>query len=106
MDLPQVRSAQQLKQKQPIVVSVTKDGKYALDMDELPFEALIPALRARMEGDLKRIIQIRGDRAGSYGAVYELVDQLAQNGMIHIALVSDPKARKGSISSDPKEPVK
>ncbi len=96
MDLPQARAAQQLKQPQPIVVSVTKDGKYALDMDELPFDMLLPALRARMEGDLKRVIQIRGDRNGSYGAVYELVDQLVQNGMTHVALVSDPKARKGA----------
>jgi biopolymer transport protein ExbD len=76
------------------VVSVTKDGKFALDADELPFDALLPALRARMEGDTKRIIQIRGDRNGSYGTVYELVDQLVQNGITHLALVSDPKSRR------------
>jgi biopolymer transport protein ExbD len=61
MDLPQARASQPLKQQQPIVVSVRKDGKFGLDADELPFDALLPALRARMEGDLKRVVQIRGD---------------------------------------------
>ena len=94
MDLPQARSALPLKPKPPVVVSVTKEGKFALDMDEMPFEQLLPALQARLEGDPKRVIQIRGDRNGSYGAVYELVDQLVSHGLTHIALVSDPKSRR------------
>ena len=52
-----------------------------------------------MEGDMKRVIQIRGDRNGSYGAVYELIDKLVINGFTHIALVSDPKARRAGASS-------
>jgi len=78
---------------------VTKEGKFALDMDEFPFEQLLPAIQARMEGDLKRVIQIRGDRNGSYGAVYELIDKLVINGFTHIALVSDPKARRAGGST-------
>ena len=94
MDLPQARSALPLKPKPPVVVSVTREGKFALDMDEMPFEQLLPALQARMEGDPKRVIQIRGDRNGSYGAVYELIDQLVAHGLTHIALVSDAKSRR------------
>ena len=96
MDLPQARSAVPLKPKPPVVVSVTKDGKYALDNDELPFEQLLPVLQTRMEGDPKRVIQIRGDRNGTYGSVYELVDQLVAHGFTHIALISDPKSRRAS----------
>jgi biopolymer transport protein ExbD/biopolymer transport protein TolR len=99
MDLPQARSAVTLKPKPPLVISVTKEGKFALDMDDLPFEQLLPAVQARMEGDLKRVIQIRGDRNGSYGAVYELIDKLVINGFTHIALVSDPKARRAGAST-------
>lgn len=94
MDLPQAKSSIKLKPKPPVVVSVTREGKFAIDMEELPFETLLPVIRSRMEGDATRVIQIRGDRNGSYGAVYELVDRLVSNGYTHIALVSDPKARK------------
>ena len=98
MDLPQARSAVTLKPKPPLVISVTKEGKFALDMDELPAEQLLPALKERMDGDPKRVIQIRGDRNGSYGPVYELIDTLVVNGFTHIALVSDPRARRAGAS--------
>ena len=98
MDLPQARSAVTLKPKPPLVISVTKEGKFALDMDELPAEQLLPAVKERMDGDPKRVIQIRGDRNGSYGPVYELIDTLVVNGFTHIALVSDPRARRAGAS--------
>ena len=44
------------------------------------------------------MIQIRGDRNGSYGPVYELIDTLVVNGFTHIALVSDPRARRAGAS--------
>ena len=96
MDLPQAKSAIKLKPKPPVVVSVTREGKFAIDMEELPFESLLAVIRSRMEGDATRVIQIRGDRNGSYGAVYELIDRLVSNGFTHIALVSDPKASKAA----------
>jgi biopolymer transport protein ExbD len=67
-------------------------------MDELPAEQLLPAVKERMDGDPKRVIQIRGDRNGSYGPVYELIDTLVVNGFTHIALVSDPRARRAGAS--------
>ncbi len=99
MDLPQAKSAVKIKPKPPVVVSVTRDGKFAIDAEEMGFESLLPVIQSRMEGDATRVIQIRGDRNGSYGAVYELVDKLVSHGFTHIALISDPKARKSAAET-------
>eukprot|EP01037_Dinobryon_pediforme_P047800 gene47800-62271_t len=99
MDLPQARSATTLKPKPPVVVSVTKEGTFAIDMDEMPFAAILPAVQARMDGDAKRVIQIRADRAATYGTVYQVVDLLVAHGFTHIALVSDPKSREPSAAN-------
>ncbi len=96
VNLPQARAAQPLKPRAPIVVSVTADGKLALGADEIDLEGVVPALRDRMEGDMTRVIQIRADKSVNYGAVIELVDRLVSNGITRLALVSDPKGRKGA----------
>jgi biopolymer transport protein TolR len=101
MDLPQAKSAVVIKPKPPLVISVTKEGKFAVDADEISPESLLAVVQARMEGDSKRVIQIRGDRAGSYGPVIELIDKLVSNGFTHIALISDPKARASGKAPTP-----
>lgn len=93
MDLPQAKSSVVIKPKPPVVISITRDGKFAVDADEVPSEQLLGIVQTRMEGDPKRVIQIRADRAGTYGPVIELVDRLVSNGFTHIALISDPKTR-------------
>jgi biopolymer transport protein TolR len=98
VDLPQAKTAQPLKPQAPIVVSITNAGRFALGADEIEFANLLPALQEKMEGDNKRIIQIRGDRAAAYGPVMELIDMLVSNGITHIALVSDPKSRAAGRS--------
>jgi len=82
-----------VKPKPPLVISMTKDGKLNVDADEVPLDGLLAVVRAQMESDPKGIIQIRADRAGTYGPVIEVVDLLGANGFTHVALVSDPKSR-------------
>jgi biopolymer transport protein TolR len=93
MDLPQAKSATVLKPKPPLVISITKDGRFAVDADEISEDSLLTIVQARMDGDAKRVIQIRADSAGTYGPVIALIDKLVSAGFTHIALISDPKAR-------------
>ena len=93
MDLPQAKSAVVIKPKPPLVISISKDGKFAVDADEISSESILAVVQTRMEGDNKRVIQIRADRSGTYGPVIELVDRLVANGFTHVALISDPKSR-------------
>jgi biopolymer transport protein ExbD/biopolymer transport protein TolR len=90
VDLPQAKAAQALKPKPPVLISITKDGVMAVGTDEINPDHIIDIVRAKMDGDLTRIIQIKADRNVIYAPVIELVDKLVSNGITHIALVSDP----------------
>lgn len=100
VDLPQAKSAQPVNPKEPIVVSVTREGKVAVDQDEMDIDSLVPALLAKTAGDMTRIIQIRADREANYGIIVGVIDQLASNGMVHIALISDAKPHDALSAGD------
>ncbi len=92
VELPQAKAAQPINPKDPIVVSVTREGKVAIGQDEMDVASLIDALIVKAEGDMTRVIQVRADKDASYGDIVGVIDQLATNGMTHIALISDRKA--------------
>lgn len=100
VDLPQAKSAQPVNPKEPIVVSVTRDGKVAVGTEEMQIPDLIAALLTMTEGDMTRIIQIRADREANYGSIVTVIDQLATNGMVHIALISDTKSHSDAGGAD------
>lgn len=100
VDLPQAKAAQPVNPKEPIVVTVTREGKVAVDQDEMDVASLVPALLVKTEGDMTRIIQIRADREANYGVIVGVIDQLATNGMVHIALISDSKAQDAVPAGD------
>jgi biopolymer transport protein ExbD/biopolymer transport protein TolR len=54
--------------------------------------AVVEAILGRAEGDKTRLVQIRADKGASYGAIVTVIDELASNGLVHLALVSDRKA--------------
>ncbi len=101
VDLPQAKAAQPVNPKDPIVVSVTKEGTIAVAGDQIDIEDLVGVLQGKTEGDLTRVIQVRADTAANYGSIIAVLDLLASNGMTHIALVSDPKARAAAQTPSP-----
>jgi biopolymer transport protein ExbD/biopolymer transport protein TolR len=99
VDLPQAKAAQVVNPKDPIVVSVTGDGKVAIGTETMDTSALAEALLKMTDGDTGRVIQIRADRAANYGTIVGVIDELATNGMVHIALISDPAAHADAASA-------
>jgi biopolymer transport protein ExbD/biopolymer transport protein TolR len=89
VDLPQAKTAQPVNPKDPIVVSITADGSVALGTDTMSVPALIAALLKITGDDTSRIIQLRADKTATYGVIVGLIDELASNGLVHIALISD-----------------
>ena len=96
VDLPQTKTAQPINPKQPIVVSVTAEGGIGVGKEAVELPALADTLLKLMEGDNTRRIQIRADKTAPYGAIVGVIDELTANGIVHVALVSDPKSRSAS----------
>jgi len=99
VDLPQAKAAKPVNPKDPIVVSITKEGAIAVGKDTIQITDLVGLLRGKMENDATRVIQVKADRDANYGALITVLDELATNGLVHIALVSDPKSRANSMTA-------
>jgi biopolymer transport protein ExbD/biopolymer transport protein TolR len=90
VDLPQAKASQPIAPKDPIVVSVTSNGTVSIGTETIETAALADALLKLTGGDTSRVIQIKADRAANYGVIVGVIDELATNGMVHVALISDP----------------
>jgi biopolymer transport protein ExbD/biopolymer transport protein TolR len=94
VNLPQASAAQPINQKDPIVVSVGKDGKVSLGGDTVTMETLLDGIRAMMGGDTSRVVHVRGDSEAVYGEVVGVMDKLASNGITHIAIMTNSHRSK------------
>ena len=93
VNLPQASAAMPINQKDPIVVTVGKEGKIALGADELSPEALIDGIKVMMGDDQSRVVHIRGDTEAVYGEVVAVMDKLATNGITHIAIMTNSRSK-------------
>jgi biopolymer transport protein TolR len=91
--LPNASAARPLDQREPIVVAIARDGALQVDSRDVTPELLVDAIRERIGDDTSRVIQVRGDRDASYGAIVSTLDLLAKAGLTHIAIVADARGR-------------
>ena len=96
VDLPQVTSEpiQETEDRDPIVVSVDKDGQYyislggdesSVSLDEVSERVII--LLDRQPGTP---VMVRGDRNVPYGQVVTLMSTLQTAGVSNVGLISEP----------------
>jgi biopolymer transport protein ExbD/biopolymer transport protein TolR len=98
VNLPQAKAAQPINQKDPIVVTIGKEGKVALGAEDVSPDALIDGIRAMMGGDTGRVVHVRGDTEANYGDVVAVMDKLATNGITHIAIMTNSRSKTGSAA--------
>lgn len=104
INLPKARAARPLPPKEPVVVTVGRDGVLTLGTETVTREGLAGVVKARLGGDLTRAVQVRGDRDASYGDVVGVIDLLAAEGIARIALVAEARTGVGRAASIPAEP--
>jgi biopolymer transport protein TolR len=88
IDLPKAKSARPLDPREPVIVTIGKDGKLYVGRDEVSRATLTAAVRAKLGDDQNRQIYVRGDRDVIYGEIIAVMDQLALNGLVKMALVA------------------
>ena len=99
VELPQARATQPLDPKEPIVVTVGKDGRLSLGTEEISPDRLVEAVESRLGEDRTRVVRLRGDKDAAYGDVVAVMDRLATHGVTHIAIVTGPKGRDAAPES-------
>ena len=89
VDLPKTRAPALGQDKEPLSISVSKDGKIYLQKEIVTAEALVPKLQAISQNGYDQRIFVRGDKTVAYDRVMVVMGLLASAGFTHIGLVTD-----------------
>ncbi len=102
VQLPQANAAHPLNPREPIVIAVGKNGRLAVGAEAVEPADLAQMVKLKLGDDFSRVVHVRGDRDAPYGQVVAVLDQLASNGITHIAIVTEPGgSRTPAIAPEP-----
>lgn len=96
VDLPEANAEPiNLKQEEPLIVSVKRDGSYWLNVGDKRGAAVSVAEVVKRVGAVKRqkpetLVLVEGDQAVPYGKVVTLMAALQRAGVADVGLVTDP----------------
>ncbi len=89
VDLPQTRAKSLGEDREPLAVTVDKEGQIFLQNTPVGVDELVPKLMAISENGYAQRIFVRGDKAVDYGKVMEVMGLLNAAGFTRIGLVTD-----------------
>ena len=105
VDLPKTQAAAISKPDEPLIVTVTAEGKVYLQETELTDAQLVEKLKAMGADKAEQRLYVRGDKSVAYGRVMEVMGQLAGAGFTKVALIAEsadaPAPGKGQPGTRP-----
>jgi biopolymer transport protein TolR len=94
VDLPKTRAPALGQDKEPLSVTIAKNGKIYLQKEVVTEDQLVPKLQAITQNGYDQRIFVRGDQTVDYGRVMVVMGLLASAGFTHIGLVTDVQKPK------------
>src|SRR5215467_11890057 len=89
VDLPKTRAPALGQDREPLSITISRDGAIFLQKEQVPEAALVDKLKAIAANGYDQRIFVRGDDRAIYGKVMEVMGLLASAGFTHIGLVTD-----------------
>jgi len=89
VDLPKTKAQPLGQDREPLSVSVRKNGNIYLQNTPIEEDALVARLEAISKNGYDQRIFVRGDKSVDYGRVMEVMGLLNAAGFTHIGLVTD-----------------
>lgn len=94
VDLPKTKAQALSQNREPLSVTIRKDGKIYLQNTAIAPELLVEKLKAIAENGYEERIFVRGDAAVPYGKVIEVMGILNTAGFTKVGLVTGPPKQK------------
>src|SRR6186997_1428498 len=89
VDLPKTKAPALGQDREPLSITIRRDGTIFLQKEQVKQEALVDKLKAIAANGYEQRIFVRGDDRAIYGKVMEVMGLLAAAGFTHIGLVTD-----------------
>jgi biopolymer transport protein TolR len=94
VDLPKTKAQSLGQDREPLSITVKKDGQIYLQNTPVAAEQLVEKLKAISENGYDQRVFVRGDTSVQYGHVMEVMGMLSTAGFTHIGLVTGPPKPK------------
>jgi biopolymer transport protein TolR len=89
VDLPKSEAPAINENKEPLVVTVNKDGQIFIQETPIQDDALVAKLQAITNNNPDAVIYVRGDKALAYGRVIEVMGFISSAGFNKVQLVAE-----------------
>ena len=104
VELPQTQAPPINEPKEPLVITVNRDGAIFIQETTVPVDALIARLQAVTGNNPDAVLYVRGDKEINYGRVLEVMSLVSAAGFKKVSLVAE--APKGRPAARPAVAVK
>lgn len=92
VDLPKLSQAPAPPLKEPLDVSIGKDGSVWVMDDEMTGPGMLDARLAELHRDApERTVSLRGDASVAYGRLMTVMDAIQKAGFTKVSLAADPR---------------
>jgi biopolymer transport protein TolR len=89
VDLPKTKAQALSQDREPLSVTVRRDGRIYLQNTPIAEDDIVPRLTAIAANGYDQRIFVRGDKSVDYGRVMEVMALISAAGFTHIGLVTD-----------------
>jgi TolR protein len=89
IQLPKSTAQKVSQPRQPVIVSIDRDGKVFLKEEELPEDQIRARLAALAAEDKDAVVYVRGDKTVAYGRIMEVMGQVANAGFAKVSLMAE-----------------
>jgi biopolymer transport protein TolR len=92
IELPESRGQQLQTNKEPLTISVQRDGKVYIQETEVQLSDLATRLRAIAKSGYEETIFVRGDKGIDYGTVMKVMSRIKAGGFTKVSLVTESES--------------
>jgi biopolymer transport protein TolR len=110
VDLPQTQAPAINEPKEPLTITLNREGAVFIQETSVAVDAVVPKLQAITGSNPDAVIYVRGDKEINYGRVLEVMSLVSSAGFRKVSLVAEtPKTRpaagpgRQSNQTQPKE---
>src|ERR1044072_6537571 len=99
VELPQTQAPPINEPKEPLVITVDRNGGIFISETSVPVDSLVPKLQAITGSNPEAVLYVRGDKEINYGRVLEVMSLVTAAGFHKVSLVAEaPKGRPATAS--------
>jgi biopolymer transport protein TolR len=89
IELPQTEAAPINEPKEPLTITVNREGAVFIQETDVPIDSLIARLQAITGSNPDAVLYVRGDKEINYGRVLEVMSLVSSAGFRKVALVAE-----------------